>query len=151
MKTTFNAATPDDIALLLALRREFCAHERIAFDEAIARRALQSLIGDEDYGRAFLICADGEVAGYAVLTFGYSLEFHGRDAFVDELFLRAAWRGQGIGQRALAFLADVCRASGIAALHLEVGRENTAAQRTYRRFGFADHDRYLLTKWLATE
>jgi ribosomal protein S18 acetylase RimI-like enzyme len=33
-------------------------------------------------------------------------------------------------------------------LHLEVERANTAAQGVYRRAGFKDHDRYLLTKWL---
>lgn len=150
METTFKAVTPDDMELLLAMMREFYAHEDLQFDEATARRALQGLINNQDYGRAFLISGDGEVAGYAVLTFGYSLEFHGRDAFVDELFLRAGWRGQGIGQRALAFLAEVCAAASVKALHLEVERKNTIAQQTYRKFGFNDHDRYLMTKWVAS-
>lgn len=148
MGITFKAVALDDVALLLPMMREFYAHEEIRFDEDAARGALQSLIGNEAYGRAFLICVDQESIGYAVLTFGYSLEFHGRDAFVDELFLRHAWRGQGIGQQALALLAEVCAVNNIKALHLEVERKNTAAQQTYRKVGFVDHDRYLLTKWL---
>ena len=47
-----------------------------------------------------------------------------------------------------SFLADVCRTEGIAALHLEVERANTIAQEVYRKQGFKDHDRYLLTKWI---
>jgi GNAT superfamily N-acetyltransferase len=148
MNTIFDAATLDDIALLLTMVREFYVHEEISFNENAARGALQALIDNEAYGRAFLIRVDEEVIGYTILTFGYSLEFHGRDAFVDELFLRAEWRGQGIGQRTLAFLAEVCAANNIAALHLEVERKNSAAQQTYRKAGFVDHDRYLLTKWL---
>lgn len=149
MDITFKAATLDDVALLLPMMRDFYAHEAIRFDEEAARRALQSLIGNEAYGRAFLMRVAEEAVGYAVLTFGYSLEFHGRDAFVDELFLRAAWRGQGIGQQTLAFLAEVCAVSNIAALHLEVERKNSTAQQTYRQAGFIDHDRYLLTKWIS--
>lgn len=144
----FKLAAPDDIEALIAMMREFYAHEGLAFDEAIARRASLGLIGDERFGRVFLIILAGELAGYAVLAFGYSLEFHGRDAFVDELYLRDEYRGQGIGKGALRFLTEVCAAEGVNALHLEVERANTPAQSVYRKFGFEDHDRYLMTKWL---
>jgi ribosomal protein S18 acetylase RimI-like enzyme len=144
----FKPATTGDIEALIAMMRELYAHDGSAFDDANARRALLGLIGDETFGRVFLIGVTGQVAGYAVLTFGYSLEFHGRDAFVDELFLRDEYRGQGIGKRALRFLTEVCAAEGVSALHLEVERANTAAQAVYRKFGFEDHDRYLMTKWL---
>jgi ribosomal protein S18 acetylase RimI-like enzyme len=36
----------------------------------------------------------------------------------------------------------------VRALHLEVERANTAAQGLYRKFGFADHERYLFTRWI---
>jgi GNAT superfamily N-acetyltransferase len=144
----FKPATPDDIEALLAMMRDFYAHEGLAFDEAIARRASLGVIGADALGRVFLIILANELAGYAVLTFGYSLEFHGRDAFVDELYLRDEYRGQGIGKRALEFLAGVCADNGVCAMHLEVERSNTRAQSVYREFGFKDHDRYLMTKWL---
>lgn len=144
----FKPATPDEIDILIAMMREFYAHDGLKFNEAIARRALQSIIGDETFGRVFLILLADEIAGYAVLTFGFSLEFHGRDAFVDELYLRDEHRGQGIGKRALQFLTDICAAEGVKALHLEVERANTTAQSVYRKFGFEDHDRYLMTKWI---
>ncbi|MCG3159607.1 MAG: hypothetical protein JMDDDDMK_00601 [Acidobacteria bacterium] len=146
----FRPAIPDDIETLIAMMRDFYVHEGLTFDEAGARRALRGIIGAEMFGCVFLILSEDEVAGYVVLTFGYSLEFHGRDAFVDELYLRGEYRGQGIGKRALEFLAEVCAAKGVAALHLEVERKNTQAQAVYRNFGFEDHDRYLMTKWINT-
>ena len=142
----FKPASSDEIETLIAMMRDLYAHEGLKFDEAVARRALQTIIDDKNFGRVFLILVADEIAGYAVLTFGFSLEFHGRDAFVDELYLRQERRGQGIGKRALQFLTEVCAAEGVNALHLEVERANTSAQSVYRKFGFEDHDRYLMTK-----
>jgi len=144
----FEPATSNEIEMLVAMMRELYAYDGLAFDKAIARRALMGVIDNETFGRVFLIRLENEVAGYAVLTFGYSLEFHGRDAFVDELYLLDEYRGRGIGKLALQFLTKVCANEGVSALHLEVERENTSAQTVYRKFGFEDHDRYLMTKWL---
>jgi ribosomal protein S18 acetylase RimI-like enzyme len=138
-----------DEATIWELMREFYSFEHLPFDEPRGRAALGRLLGDPGLGRAWRIEAGGHVAGYLVVTFGYSLEFHGRDAFVDELYLREEFRGHGLGRRAIEVAEAECRASGIAALHLEVERKNTPAQAFYRRMGFADHDRYLMTKRLA--
>src|SRR5262249_5360899 len=138
----------DDIEALIPMMSELYAHDGLSFDESMARRALLGLINNDKLGRVFLILLANEIAGYAVLTFGYSLEFHGRDAFVDELYLRDERRGQGIGKRTLEFLTVVCAENGVCALHLEVERSNANAQAVYRKFGFEDHDRYLMTKWI---
>ncbi len=143
-------AEATDIETLVVFLRDFYEHEALRFDETAARRALQQIIANPFFGRVFLLEFDGEKVGYTVLTFGFSLEFHGRDAFVDELYIGESHRGRGIGKQVLDFLAEVCRAEGIAALHLEVERANTIAQEVYRKQGFKDHDRYLLTKWLAS-
>jgi ribosomal protein S18 acetylase RimI-like enzyme len=78
------------------------------------------------------------------------LEFQGRNGLIDELYIRASHPGQGIGTSALKFVEGVCPSLGIHALHLEVDRKNTAAQGLYRKVGFEDHDRYLMSKWIAT-
>ena len=144
----FQLADLTAIETILPMMREFYLHEDLAFDEARARQALEGILNNELFGRVFLILAEEEVAGYTVLTFGYSLEFHGRDAFVDELFLHERFRGRGLGGQVLEFLAAVCVESGVKALHLEVERKNAAAQRAYEKFGFAGHDRFLMTKWV---
>jgi ribosomal protein S18 acetylase RimI-like enzyme len=146
MEINFRSASNNDIDRLLVAMREFYALDDYAFDEKITRKALEKFIADDTLGRLWLIEGDNKTIGYVALTFSYSFEFHGRDAFVDELFIDASYRGQGIGKAVMRFIEEKCRELGVNALHLEVERENIAAQKLYRRFGFADHDRYLMTK-----
>jgi ribosomal protein S18 acetylase RimI-like enzyme len=146
MKPSFLAATPADTTVLLEMMREYYAYDRIPFDEAAARTALVALLQDPSLGRVWLIRESGNVIGYVVLAFGYSLEFHGRDACLDEIYLRPAYRGQGIGTQTLQFLEDACREIGIRSLFLVVERSNIQAQSFYREKGFAVQDRFLMTK-----
>jgi GNAT superfamily N-acetyltransferase len=148
MSATFKAASPADAEELLAMMREFNAHERIEFVERDVRRALSQILSDASLGRVWVIESGPEAAGYLVLTLGFSLEFKGRDAFVDELFLRADFRGRGLGRRALRVAEEACRELGVRALHLEVDRANATAHELYRRSGFTEHDRHLMTKWI---
>ncbi|MBI3968192.1 MAG: GNAT family N-acetyltransferase [Chloroflexi bacterium] len=128
--------------------RAYYPEDHLQLDESAARSAVEQLVGDEKLGRIWLIRYDGRTVGYVVLAFGFSLEFHGRDAFVDELYVEPAYRGRGLGKAALRFVEAVAPALGITALHLEVERANTRAQTLYRRTGYEDHDRYLMTKWI---
>jgi ribosomal protein S18 acetylase RimI-like enzyme len=144
----FRPAGASDHATLLELMREFYAHEQIAFDAAAAGAALRMLLEDERHGRAVLIEPEGRLAGYLIVAFGFSLEFQGRDAFVDELWVREPFRGRGLGTQALELAAELCRAAGVRALHLEVEHANRRAQAVYRRAGFSDRPHYLMTRRL---
>jgi ribosomal protein S18 acetylase RimI-like enzyme len=149
METYFRPAAPSDADALVEMMRALYEHDRTPFDEPAHRAALAQLFADDSYGVVYLLLSGGAAAGYVVVTFGFSLEFRGRDAFIDELFVRGEFRGRGLGASALRFAEGVCRERGVRALHLEVERANAGAQSVYRRAGFKDHDRYLLTKWLS--
>jgi len=148
MEPEFKAAAHSDIETLIALMRDLYLHDNTFFDEANTRKALDRILTDDSLGRVLIIQLDDKQVGYAVLTFGYSLEFHGRDAFIDELYISEPYRKQGIGKKTISHLESICRSLGIDALHLEVERENTNAQAVYRNVGFKDHSRYLMTKWI---
>jgi len=150
MKTTFKIAERADIETLLEFMCGYYEFDHLPFDEQVARAALTKFVGDESLGRIWLIAYEGKAVGYLVLTLGYSLEYGGRDAFVDEVYIRESHRGRGIGQRALIFAEDACRSLGVRALHLEVERVNSNAHGLYRKAGFVDHDRYLMTKRILT-
>jgi GNAT superfamily N-acetyltransferase len=130
------------------MMRELYAHDHIPFDEQSALSALRQLLADASFGRVYLMLAGGDVAGYIVLTLGFSLEYHGRDALIDEIYVREDYRGRGIGTRGLEFIEGICRELEVKALHLAVERANRNAQAVYRRAGFVEHDRYLMTKWV---
>ena len=146
MATTFTVAGPSDIPVLLQFMREYYEFDHLVFDEDVARAAVERMVGDDSLGRIWLIHHTDEAIGYLVLTLGYSLEYGGRDAFIDEVYLRASHRGKGIGPTALVFAEEQCRVLGVCALHLEVERANTNAYGVYRKVGFVDHDRYMMTK-----
>jgi ribosomal protein S18 acetylase RimI-like enzyme len=150
MKTTFKIAECADIETLLEFIREYYEFDYLLFDEQVARAALTKFVGDESLGRVWLISYEDEAIGYLILTLGYSLEYGGRDAFIDEVYIRESHRGREMGQRALTFAEDACRSLGVRALHLEVERANTNAHGLYRKAGFVDHDRYLMTKRILT-
>jgi GNAT superfamily N-acetyltransferase len=149
METCFEIAERADIDRLAALMRELYDYDHLAFDEPAARRALEIILQDHSLGRVWLIQNGNETMGYVVLTLGYSLEYHGRDAFIDELYIRESHRGKGLGAEVIKFIEEVCRALEVQALHLEVERANIKAQNFYHKVGFEDHDRYLLTKRIA--
>ncbi|MGH0030663.1 MAG: N-acetyltransferase family protein [Myxococcota bacterium] len=146
MPPPIRLATPDDLPTLRRLMAAFYAESGYSLDEAAAARALADLVGGTSLGRIWLIESGGEPAGYVAVTFGFSLEYFGRDAFVDDLYLEPGFRGKGLGTRVLAAVEPLCRDLGVRALHLEVERGNAPARRLYRRRGFRDNDRQLLTK-----
>ena len=142
-------AAAADSDLLISMMRGLYEHDQLEFDEQAARGGLTQLLGDEALGRVWLIEVDGAPAGYVVLTYGFSLEYHGRDALIDEFFIAESLRGRGVGQQTLEFVAAFCRAQGIRAIHLAVDYKNERAQHVYRQFGFAAQERFLMTRWLA--
>jgi GNAT superfamily N-acetyltransferase len=145
---TFTVATMVQRDLVLALMREFYAFEHLPFDDAVASTALGALLADRRLGSLFLIAIGEDLVGYVAVTFGFSLEFRGRFALLDELYLRESARGRGTGKTSLHFVEDFCRREGIAAVRLEVSQANATAQAVYRRAGYDDHARDLLTKWV---
>ena len=150
VEATFKAAGHADVDVLVALRREFCRHQEIAFDEQRAGGALACLLNDQSLGRVWLIDSGGATVGYVVLIFSYSLEIDGRDAYVDEIYVQASHRGSGLGQQTLLFAEGVCATLGLRALHLGVDRNNVRALTAYLKAGFEDRNHFLLTKRIAT-
>ena len=140
-----NAADFDE---LLPLMHDFYEFERLTYDEALLRRLLTQLIADERLGRLIVFDSGNRLIGYMVLGFGFSLEFHGRDCLIDEFYVQPEWRSQGIGSHAIQFAVSLCRDLAIEAIHLEADYVNIRGHEFYKRLGFKDHERHLMTKWL---
>jgi diamine N-acetyltransferase len=146
MEIKIRLAGTVDSEAVLAHMRSFYAEDGYLFDEARTRTLLDRFLGDPSLGRLWVFQAGEEIVGYFVLALGFSFEFGGRNAVLDELYVAPDHRGRGLGARALVVLEEACRELGVSALHLEVERRKTDTQRLYRRSGYEDHDRYLMTK-----
>ena len=133
---TFSPATLDDAPRLAEFIPDLYSYDGAAPDAGHWAAAVRGLISNPAWGGVWLIEEQGATAGYAVLTYGYSLEYAGRYAFLDELYLLPAYRGRGIGTRVIEWLTDYARRAGLRSLHLEVDEANAAGQRFYLRHGF---------------
>lgn len=147
---TFREAVSTDEAALLRMMRKLAEQEpgALVFHESVARDALHEFLANPQLGRIWLVLEQQRPAGYVVLTLGFSFEYHGREAFIDELYVEPEHRRKGLGRQTMQFVAERAREMGVHAIHLEVDHGNDPALELYRRLGYQDHDRYLMTKWL---
>lgn len=148
MNPSIRAANADDLETLVALMRDFYLEDADPFVEEESRTAFAALLAEPSWGRLWLAQLGTSAVGYVVLTLGFSMEFGGRDAFIDDLYVTSSHRGQGIGGALIAACEQACKDLGIRALHLEVRSTNPATS-LYRRLGFRDHEHHLMTKRLA--
>ena len=143
------SAAPEDMPRLLALMTEFYGESSTPLDAVRAADAFTALLADDRLGHVWLIQAGRNDVGYVVITFSYSMEFGGRNAFLDDLFVQAPFRGAGLGTAVVNEVRAFCVEQGVRALQLETGPDNTTAHALYRRAGFTVTDRQLLTLVLA--
>jgi GNAT superfamily N-acetyltransferase len=146
---SFRLATESDLPCLLQFMRDYYACDGHLFREQEAPTALTALLRDPSLGQAWLVLNGEAPVGYVVLCFGYSLEWLGRDAFIDELYLREDYRGRGWGRKTMEFIEQAARDLGIKTLHLEVVHRNTTASALYQKVGFVEHRSILMSKPIA--
>lgn len=148
MTIEIKSARLEDLEHLTILIREFYTIEEISFSSAVVE-VLGELIKNEIFGKCLIVTLDGQLIGYSVLTYGFSLEYGGRYSFIDEIYISEQHRSLGLGARLLEAVEDHARKLGIGTVHLEVDHDNINAHRFYVRQGFGDHGRFLMSKALA--
>jgi GNAT superfamily N-acetyltransferase len=141
-------AGEQEVALLLGMMEPFNLLEQTPWDPAAKERALRTLLADPSLGVVGILIATDAPVGYFVLTWGYDLEWDGRDAFLTELFLTPEVRGHGLGNQALEHAEALARQHGARALHLMARDENVVARRLYARHGYLSPPRVFLSKQL---
>ena len=125
-----------DVPEILALIRDLAEYERVP-EEATA--TAEDLLRDGFSGapRFFVEMAewDGRVAGFAFWFFNYST-WQGRPGlYLEDLFVRPAFRGHGIGKALLVHLARVALAEGCGRFQWQVLDWNTPAIEFYEALG----------------
>jgi GNAT superfamily N-acetyltransferase len=133
----------EDLDVLAALSAEFNEIDGHAHDDTRVRAALAPLLRDDELGVVYLF--EEPASGYAVVTWGYSIESGGRDALLDEIYVRP--RGQGLGGVAFEGVLDDLRQRGLTRMFLETERPNTKVRAFYTRHGFKEDD----SIWMSRE
>jgi diamine N-acetyltransferase len=129
-------ATKDDAALVTAMIREFAEFEHLEHEvNTTAEDLLRDGFGPQPKFRAVIAQWDGEPVGYAVFFDFYS-SFQGRAGlFLDDLFVRPAFRKHGIGKALLAHVAGIAWREKYFCMRWEVLDWNTPAIDFYKNLG----------------
>jgi len=96
----------EELQELIPLVSAYHQLEGIVLDAGERQAVLRRLLGEPELGRIWFIEHDNHIVGYIALCFGFSIEFAGRDAFVDEFFIVESHRGRGIGRQVVALVAE---------------------------------------------
>ena len=133
---TLRPATPTEVPLILAFIRELAEYERDA-DAVLATEA--DLLRDGFTGprRFHCLMAEwaGEPAGFALYFHSYSTWAGHAGIYLEDLFVRPAHRGKGIGKALIAAVAAVAVAEGCPRLEWSVLDWNQPSIDFYHRIG----------------
>jgi len=144
MNIYIEVATENNLANLLPLVSAYHNFENIQTSKHEREKSIRHLVTNESLGKIWLIYEDTKIIGYIALCFGFSIEFSGLDAFVDEFFIAPDLRGRGVGTKVLECVKIEAKKMGIRALHLEVARSNKKARNLYTRSNFKAREKYVL-------
>jgi len=134
----------DDLDALIELVKAFHRETNIHCDESNLMQTLENIISNEKIGKIWFIRQKASNVGYIAVSFGFSLEFGGFDAFVDEFFIHPQYRGCGLGHETLKQVKRHLHDLGIDALHLEVSKTEAGVISFYEKHGFKIRQNYHL-------
>jgi len=134
--TALTLAREGDLERLLPMVATRAAEAGHAGDEAAARAALLPLLEGCPHGAVYLVGPPRAPIGYVVLSFGWSLAAGGLTARIDEMHIRRAVRGRGIGTEVLGSLPRALGSAGLRAIEAETGRADTRLRALFARQRF---------------
>ena len=144
---TIRPATVEDVALVAQLIRELAEYERIA-DAAVATEAdlREQLFGERPAAEVLVAEADGEAAGFALFFHTFSTFLGKRGLYLEDLFVRPAFRGLGLGRHLMAALARIAVQRGCGRFEWSVLDWNEPAIGFYRALGASGMDEWTVQR-----
>lgn len=134
--------TRADVPALLTLVRELAAYEALEHEVTATPADYElALFGpgtDPDFrptASAALATLDAEPVGYMVWFRSFSTFKAKSKLYLEDLYVRPAQRGQGIGTALLAHLAKHCQREGLARMQWQVLDWNAPSIAFYRALG----------------
>jgi GNAT superfamily N-acetyltransferase len=137
-------AEPRDVPALIAMVLELAEYEN-APEQAIATDAdfSRDLFGESPRVHSLVVEVSGEVVAYAFYFLNYSTWLGRHGIYLEDLYVRPAFRGQGYGKALLIRLAQECVEKGYGRLDWSVLDWNTPSRDFYAALGAEG-----LTEWV---
>jgi GNAT superfamily N-acetyltransferase len=134
--TEVREASADDVPLILTLIGELAEYERLSHEVVATEDSLQEwLFGDKPVAEVLIAESGTEAAGFALFFHSFST-FLGRPGiYLEDLYVRPAFRGRGMGKAMLVHLAKLARERGCGRLEWSVLDWNEPSIRFYASLG----------------
>lgn len=131
--------TKADEPLYLAMTEEFYNSEAVlhAIPEENRRACFEELMRSQKYAEAFIIEHGEKPAGYALIAKTFSQEAGGLTVWIEELYIRPEFQGNGLGTQFFEFIQKEIPARRY---RLEIEPDNEGARALYERLGFKSLD-----------
>lgn len=142
--TALTLARPADLDRLCAQVATCEAEAGRSPDMEVLRTALAPLLDGSPHGAAYLIGPVRAPIGHVILSFGWSLAQAGLTGRIDQLYIRAAVRGRGVGSEVMGTLPRALAGAGLKALWLSIDREDARARALHEKLRFAAQDDMLI-------
>ncbi len=136
-------ATIEDVPLILQFICELADYERMLEDVVTTEEMLrESLFGHRPAAEVILCFEEEKAAGFALFFHNFST-FRGRPGiYLEDLFVRPAYRGKGYGKMLLQALARLCMERNCARLEWSVLDWNTPSIEFYKSLGAVAMDEW---------
>ncbi len=138
---SIRAATADDVPLIRQLIAELADYERLADAMVATDDGLRAqLFGPDPAAEVLIGEVDGEPAGFALFFHNFSTFLGKRGLYLEDLFVRPAFRGHGLGRHLMASLARIAVQRDCGRFEWSVLDWNELAIGFYRRIGATGMD-----------
>lgn len=129
-------ASPNDVALIATLIRELAEYERLSATVCVTEAVLaEALFGPSPAAEAIIGCWDGEPVGFALFFPNFSTFLGRTGLYLEDLYVRPAARGRGVGRAMLQHLAGLCEQRGYGRMEWAVLNWNESAIEFYKGLG----------------
>jgi GNAT superfamily N-acetyltransferase len=109
-KLTIRETSEKDIPTILALIQELADYEKLSHVVSANESNLKkNLFGEKRYAKVVIAEYDGVVAGQALFFYNFST-FKGKPGiYLEDLYVRPAFRKKGIGKALLSYLVELAK------------------------------------------
>ena len=104
---TFRFAGPEDTGLILSFIRELADYEKMLDQVVATEELLREQLFDKHGAEVLFALADGQEVGFALFFHNFSTFLGRRGLYLEDLFVKPAFRGQGYGKALLKKLARI--------------------------------------------
>jgi GNAT superfamily N-acetyltransferase len=134
-------ANEGDVPLILSLIRELAEYEKLS-DEVVATEdgLRDSLFGERRYAEVLIAEHDGAPAGFALFFHNFSTFLGKPGIYLEDLYVKRAFRGSGIGKKLLVHLASLAKRRGCGRLEWWVLDWNEPSIGFYKKLGAVPMD-----------